>query len=121
MARTQIMCGIVIPQYVNLKIYDYGFYTTISFHIEESIVNCLQKDCSSSVIKDAKLFVFSKPNSKGKKLYYYSIRRDFTNLNTIHDACWRIAHQDKLTMMKIIRKAKIESLKDQIDFIDTLF
>ena len=115
MERTQIRCGIVIPAYVNLKLYDYAFYTTVTFHIDESIVDFLTKDSKTRTITNAKVFVFSKTNSRGKLLHYYCIRRDYNNLNLIHDACWIQANRDKIIMMRIMRKAKIDVLNKQIE------
>lgn len=115
MERTQIRCGIVIPAYVNLKLYDYGFYTTISFHISPDMVEFLKVDCSKRMVLNGRLFVFSKKSSSGKLLHYYCIRRNYSNLNLIHDACYRIANYDKLRMMEIMRLAKIHSIYNEID------
>ena len=118
MERTQIRCGIEIPAYVNLKLYDYGFYTTITFHIDESMIKFLTEDCANRKISNGKVFVFAKRNSRGNFLYYYCIRRNYTNLNLIHDACYRVANYDKLRMMQIMRLAKIDAIYNQIDNIE---
>lgn len=115
MERTQIRCGIIIPAYVNLKLYDYGFYTTITFHISADMVEYLHADCNKHEINNGRLFVFAKRNSKGKMLHYYCVRRHYTDLNQIHDACYRIANYDKLRMMGIMRLAKINSIYSEID------
>lgn len=115
MERTQIRCGIVISAYVNLKLYDYGFYTTITFHIGEPMVKFLTEDCAHRKIINGKVFVFAKSNSNGKLLHYYCVRRNYTNLNLIHDACYRIANYDKLRMMEIMRLAKINAIYSEID------
>jgi len=118
MERVQIRCGITIPSYVNLKLYDYGFYTTITFHICESMIKFLTEDSARRKISNGEVFVFHKRNSKGQILHYYCVRRHYTNLNLIHDACYRVANYDKLRMMQIMRLAKIDVIYTQIDNIE---
>jgi len=120
--RNSVKAGIVVPQYVNLTIYEYGFSATIAFHISEGMISFIQKfvDKTKSTA-DESYYIFSKNNKKAKRLYYLGWRRSEKNLNAIPQICWGEAPKAKNKLKVILREAEIASLKEEIDNINTLF
>ena len=115
--RNSVVCGIIVPQYVNLHVYDYGFYTTVTFHFEERKLEYLQEVCKQTTIYGGSIYTFSKVNKRGKRLYYISIRRDYNDLNQLNYACYTQADSDRRYLMVKTRKAKIEVINDEINNI----
>ena len=107
MVRNSVVCGIIVPQYVNLHIYDYAFYTTITFHIKESAVELIKEACANTTVYGGSMYVFSKINSRGKLLYYVSIRREYNDLSKINYACHTQADSDRRYLMVKMREAEI--------------
>lgn len=120
--RNSVKTGIVVPQYVNLSLFDYGFSVTISFHIEEKMIKYLQNVIDKMKYdKNQSYYVFGVNNKKGNRLYYLGWRRTEQNLNTISSVCWREAPAAKNKLMVMLREAKIKTIEDEISNINTLF
>ena len=113
--RNSVVCGIIVPQYVNLHIYDYGFYTTVTFRVEENALDYLREVCDNTTVKDGAIYVFSKMGSRGKMLHYFSIRRDYNDLNKVNYACSTQADSDRRYLMVKMREAKIRKIRAQIN------
>lgn len=114
--RNAVNCGIVVPQYVSLHVYDYGFYTRVTFPISENMVAALRRVAAVKDIYNGHMDVVE-GHRGGKHRWYVCIHRNYQDLNLIHHACYRVAAEDVKFLKVEMRQAKIHALTNEINNI----
>ena len=115
--RNNANISIIVPQYVNLDVNMFGFRVTITLNCDEYAFHWI--DCyKDSVVDSADLIhTFQKCGKKTGIRHYVTIVRYYEDLNKIQQACWMQAPKDLKDLQILIKKAKIDRLKSEINSI----
>ena len=109
--RNNANIRVVVPQFVNLTVYDCGFKVTITFNISEYGMYYIENHKGSNNIH-----TYQRCTSRGIR-HYVTLERNYSDLNMIPYATRTVAVQDLRTLKILMREAKIAQLKNEIENI----
>lgn len=101
----RVNVNIVLPEYVNLYLYNEYYVVTVTFPITEEMYHIMKV-----FYKDVKYFECM----KGKDKYYCRFLKRYRYTYPINVAVFNCAKKDKESLMVMMREVKIVSLQQEI-------
>ena len=116
--RNNANIRVVVPQFVNLTVYDYGFKMTVTFNINEYAMYYIHnhKDDHLPPAAAELIHTYQRCTSRGIR-HYVTLERSYNDLNLIGYATRTVAVQDLRVLKILMREAKIAQLKNEIENI----